>query len=102
LPNFNHIAVNGTPFLHTLSEQSKDNQIPFFSPFHVPETHGKRQEALYQSNEEVRMEDQLCVDKAVRLAVTGRTKHNIRLRLLVGKSNGSGAVGQTADNDHQE
>jgi hypothetical protein len=94
--------VNGTPFLHTLLVRAKDNQMPYILPFHVPETHGKRQEALYQSNEEVCMKDQLCVDKAVRLAVTGRAEHNIRFRLLVGESDGSGAVGQTANNDHQE
>lgn len=69
---------------------------------HVPESHGEGQEALVQTEEEVRVEYELRVNEAVFLDVAGRAEHQVGFGLLVSKSDGGSAVGQAADDDHEE
>jgi hypothetical protein len=69
---------------------------------HVPERHGERQKTLQQTHTEVRVEDQPCVYKAVRLGIARRTKHDVCLWLFVRECDRSSAIRQTADDDHEE
>lgn len=69
------------------------------SALHPPEAHGEGEKALQKTDNEVGMEDESSVDQPVLLRVTRRAKHHIGLWLLVGKRDGGGTVGKTANDD---
>lgn len=61
----------------------------------IPEGHGKRGQGLGDTNDGVGVEDELPVNEAVLLDISGSAEEDVRLGLFVGQDGGRGAVGET-------
>ena len=71
-------------------------------PLSIPISHRERRHRFQQTENQVRLKQKLPIDQLILLRIPRRAQHDIGLGLLVRERGRSGAVGETANDNHKK